>query len=322
MQESWEWLASMGKSILEEDFASMLIASLPPSYDELIESFTMTANMNKTDITSDLVYKRVCDAYDKHLLRQETSGNGQDKSFTVSTQKPKSKRDIECYNCWKKGHIKADCWVKGGGKESQGPRWRQGSTRANTAAVSEKPKDESWAIIKVINDENNIMAATMTITCSNARPHTKLYDSGASQHMTLHCDKFITYQCIAPHPVVAVDKGIFYTISKGDMCIQVLNGQKTTEVLLQDTLHTLDMGLMVISVGCIANARHAVVFEGNSCKIKNKKGMIIGDILAGPNGLYKVDHACVAVEEPEWVDMLTLYRQLGHISPNSIQALI
>jgi len=56
MQESREQLASMGKSILEEDFTSMLIASLPPSYDKLIESFTMTADMNKTDITSDLVY--------------------------------------------------------------------------------------------------------------------------------------------------------------------------------------------------------------------------------------------------------------------------
>ena len=182
MQESRERLASMGKSISEEDFASMLIASLPPSYDELIESFTTTADMNKTDITPDLVYKRVCDAYDKHLLRQETSGNGQDESFAASTQKSKSKKDIECYNCRKKGHIKADCWAKGGGKEGQGPRRRQGSTQANAAAVSEKPEDESWAIIEVINDEDDTMAATTTTTTTRTddRSHTELYDSGAS----------------------------------------------------------------------------------------------------------------------------------------------
>jgi len=59
----------MGKSILEEDFALMLIASLPPSDDELIKSFTTTADMNKTNITPDLVYKRVCDTYDKCLFR-------------------------------------------------------------------------------------------------------------------------------------------------------------------------------------------------------------------------------------------------------------
>src|SRR5712671_8007599 len=324
MQESRERLASMGKSIQEEDFTSMLIASLPPSYDKLIESFTTTADMNKTDITPDLVYKRVCDAYDKRLLRQETSGNGQDESFTASTQKSKSKKDIECYNCRKKGHIKADCWAKGGGKEGQGPRQRQGSMQANAAAVSEKPEDESWAIIEVINDEDNTMAATTTTTTTrtNDQSHTELYDSGASRHMTPHRDKFVTYQRIGPRPIVAADKGVFYAIGKGDMCIQVPNGQKTTEVLLRNTLHAPDMGLTVISVGRIANAGNTVVFEGNTCKIKNKSGMIIGDIPAGPNRLYKVDHAYIAMEELEQVDMLTIHRRLGHISPNLIRTLI
>jgi len=314
----------MGKLISEEDFALMLIASLPPSYDELIESFTMTADMNKTDITLDLVYKRVCDAYDKRLLRQETSGNGQDESFAASTQKSKSKKDIECYNCRKKGHIKADCWAKGGGKEGQGPRRRQGSTQANAAAVSEKPEDESWAIIEVINDEDDTMAATTTTTTTRTddRSHTELYDSGTSRHMTPHRDKFITYQRIGPRPIVAADKGVFYAIGKGDMRIQVPNGQKTTEVLLRNTLHAPDMGLTVISVGRIANAGNTVVFEGNTCKIKNKSGMIIGDIPAGPNGLYKVDHTYIAMEELEQVDMLTIHRRLGHISPNSIRTLI
>jgi len=140
--------------------------------------------------------------------------------------------------------------------------------------------------------------------------------------MTLHCDKFIMYQCTGLHPIVAVDKGVFYAISKGDMHIQVPNGQKTMEVLLWDTLHAPDMGLMVILVGCIANAGNTVVFEGNTCRIKNKSRMIISDIPAGPNGLYKVDHAYIAMEELEQVDMLTLHRRLGHISPNLIQTLI
>jgi len=134
------------------------------------------------------------------------NGNGQDESFAALTQKPKSKKDMECYNCQKKGHIKANCWVKGSGKEGQGPKWRQGSTQANAAVVSEKPKDESWAIIEVINDKDNTMAATtekpkdkswaiievinneddtmaatmMTMTHTNDQSHTELYDSGTS----------------------------------------------------------------------------------------------------------------------------------------------
>jgi hypothetical protein len=76
--------------------------------------------------------------------------------------------------------------------------------------------------------------------------------------------------------------------------------------------------LTVVSVRCIANASYVVAFEGNTCKIKNKKGDIIGNIPSGPNGLYKVECTYTAAVEREQVDMLTLYRRLGHISPNTI----
>ena len=36
--------------------------------------------------------------------------------------KEKSTPSTKCENCKNAGHTKADCWVKGGGKEGQGPR--------------------------------------------------------------------------------------------------------------------------------------------------------------------------------------------------------
>jgi hypothetical protein len=82
------------------------------------------------------------------------------------------------------------------------------------------------------------------------------------------------------------------------------------------------MGLMVVSIGRIVNTGYVVAFEGNTCKIKNKKGNTIGNIPSGPNRLYKVERAYMAAEEREQVDMLTLHRRLSHISPNSIRSLI
>jgi gag-polypeptide of LTR copia-type len=189
MQEFRECLASMGKSLEEEDYASILMASLPPSYDGLIEMLTQNTDTNKTDITLDMVYKRVCNAYDKCLLRQDENGNGQDESFTVAAQKAKNKKDIECFNCWKKGHVKANCWAKGGSKEGQGPRQRQGNVQANAAVVSEKPEDESWAAIKVIDtgdDTATTAAVVMNAACPDKWVYTMLYDSGTSRHMMPH----------------------------------------------------------------------------------------------------------------------------------------
>ena len=36
--------------------------------------------------------------------------------------KEKSTPSATCENCKNTGHTKADCWLKGGGKEGQGPR--------------------------------------------------------------------------------------------------------------------------------------------------------------------------------------------------------
>jgi gag-polypeptide of LTR copia-type len=36
LQESWERLVGMGKPITDNDFASVLIVPLPPTYDELL----------------------------------------------------------------------------------------------------------------------------------------------------------------------------------------------------------------------------------------------------------------------------------------------
>ena len=54
--------------------------------------------------------------------------------------KEKSTPSVTCKNCKNTGHTKADCWLKGGGKESQGPRGqnsKKGEKKVETAAAAE-----------------------------------------------------------------------------------------------------------------------------------------------------------------------------------------
>jgi hypothetical protein len=57
--------------------------------------------------------------------------------------KKKSDKDIECFNCHKKGHKRVDFWTKRGKKEGQGPRSKlkknkEESKKEMTSAVVEE----------------------------------------------------------------------------------------------------------------------------------------------------------------------------------------
>jgi gag-polypeptide of LTR copia-type len=123
-----EKLASIGKMITEEDYASVLIASLPLSYDIMISLMAMSCDISKATVIPDLVIRNMTDEYQKRVIKKNANEGMQDESFTASTCNNKNKCNIKCSNCHKKGHMKTKCWAKGSGKEGQGPKRRQGGT--------------------------------------------------------------------------------------------------------------------------------------------------------------------------------------------------
>src|SRR6266404_8645454 len=122
---------------------------------------------------------------------------------------------------------------------------------------------------------------------------------------------------------MAADKQMFYANGIGHLQIRVPNGESFTPTILSDTLYAPEMALTVVSISRIAKAGFAVSFEGNACKIKNKKGVVVGTIPANNNGLYQVKHVCAAnAMVDEVIDIRTLHRRLGHVVVNSIHALV
>ena len=191
---------------------------------------------------------------------------------------------------------------------------------------------EAWVAIEEVEECQDVTLGTKAAAAVGSSPArvehgngaSELYDLGASRHMSPYQEWFVTYHSIPPRAITTVDKCIFYAIGTGDLQIEVLNGSLTTAVLLKDTLHAPDMGVTIVSISRIAKAGYTVSFKGDSCKIKNCSGTIIGTIPATSNGLYKVDCAYVAAATAmlEHADMLTLHQCLGHIAPNTIRALI
>ena len=118
-------LALLRQTTTNQDYLDILITSLPHSYNASISTLSGSSHLSKTKITADSFKAFLLDKYECHLLRdkQDTKEAGKDKgkdeAFTANTNKKKDKDKckVECHNCHKKGHYKADCWAKGSGKE-------------------------------------------------------------------------------------------------------------------------------------------------------------------------------------------------------------
>ena len=72
-------------------------------------------------------------------------------AFSATDNKHLKKKNVECFNCKKKGHYKADCWAPGGGKEGQGlkgkGKLKDGKGAAVTAKIEETDaKEEAWMV--------------------------------------------------------------------------------------------------------------------------------------------------------------------------------
>jgi hypothetical protein len=66
---------------------------------------------------------------------------------------------VECYNCHKKGHRKSDCWAKGGGKEGQGPRSRNGKGKVTEAKAGGKETEKGSA--NIADSEDGVWMASV-----------------------------------------------------------------------------------------------------------------------------------------------------------------
>ena len=124
-----EDLAALGDNLNDEDFSTMLLGSLPRSYDSYLSAVTAALSVLGTKLTPDALMLSIIDEFDHHTVKTHQSKDmGKDVMFHAESGSRKqwkggqgSKKSVECFNCHRKGHVKADCWAKGGGKEGQGP---------------------------------------------------------------------------------------------------------------------------------------------------------------------------------------------------------
>src|ERR1700678_2572448 len=157
LAEMNERLASYGVTLTDHEYASILVGSLPSIYDHTLSSILAAAKLSKTALNPDTVISLITDDHDRRAVKRKGRKDEKDEAYYAGEGSNGGKRDRktskECYNCKKKGHLKADCWAKGGGKEGQGPKGKKagegkGENGAGASVAEEKGEEEDgvWAV--------------------------------------------------------------------------------------------------------------------------------------------------------------------------------
>ena len=194
---------------------------------------------------SDNLMDIILEKYDQLTLQGGGKGKtplGKDAAFGTDVLSKKGKWKGKkfsgnCYNCGWSSHWNSDCWEEGGGKASQAPKgWKprgkktKDNKNKNKSSVSmnvttsEKDSaqpDSAW--LTVLDPKSPTTGIIDAFVACNGNL-SELYDSGASQHLSLCCEHFLNFISIPPKPIRGADNGTFNAIGHGDLPIYLPNG--------------------------------------------------------------------------------------------------
>jgi hypothetical protein len=160
-------LTLLRQTITDRDYLDTLLASIPRSYEGSISLLNGALFLTKTKITADSFRAYLLDEYEHRVLMEKEDAkagkkegkDGKDKAFAMDStkKKDKDKCKVECHNCHKKGHMKANCWAKGSSKEGQGLRQqgRVSDSAASASAGKDKDAIEAWVVIDRVDSEES-----------------------------------------------------------------------------------------------------------------------------------------------------------------------
>src|SRR6202522_210591 len=97
-------LASMRGSISDEDFTSMILGSIPQSYNTYIAAITATSSILNQTLSSTNLIDVICDEADRHTIKNRNPKKEvQEASFVAGQSSKKGKRGGEGLKKAKKG---------------------------------------------------------------------------------------------------------------------------------------------------------------------------------------------------------------------------
>lgn len=294
MMELFDKLRAIGSESFTEDWkVSMILSSLPPSYDSLITALEVRPDK---DLTMDMVKGKLMEEYRKKDDREALPEISAFKT-TRNSRKPDGK---SCYFCKKTGHLKYDCikyheWCK---------------------------KNKKFANVTEANkDDEDQEAEYVLMTASGGEDETVwIVDSGASCHIAQDKKLFYEIDCNSRSQSISVANGNC-SQSQGKGVCKIKTNSATLNVT--DVYFVPDFNSNLLSVRKITEKGYRVSFYDKECIIEKNCKIVCKASLK--NGLYVLDATTEKVMSAENCNKGCIHywhRVLGHHNEEDIKKLI
>ncbi|KAE8731030.1 putative LRR receptor-like serine/threonine-protein kinase [Hibiscus syriacus] len=202
----------------EKERAELLLQSLPDSYDQLIVNLT---NSNVTSLVFDDVAAAVLQEENRRknkkdrqvnlqqaevlttmtTMRGRSTERGQSSSHKHGRSKSRSKKNLKCYNCGKKGHLKKDYWSLNKNSNPQG-------NIANTS------------------DDRDALCCEASTTVEGRKRFADIWliDSGVTYHMTSRREWFHHYEPVSGGSVYSCNDHALEIVGVGTIKLKMYDG--------------------------------------------------------------------------------------------------
>ena len=181
-------------------------------------------------------------------------------------------------------------------------------------------KGEEGVMEEFQDTSGHVLIATET---ADSRGTTELYDSGCTNHISPYRQKFENFVRIPPRVFRAANQQNFSAIGKGDLLIDVPDGDDYSRLRLRNVLFSSDVAYTLVSIGRLDEGGFIAHFGHGKCVLEGPDGNRVGEVVRGMQRVYKVEHEDgITNAAVEALTLGQLHRRLGHPSVQVARGLL
>ena len=225
-------------------------------------------------------------------------------------------RKPQCQNCHKIGHVKDNCWSKGGGAQGKGPKF--GGAKGGAKAMCS---------CKCVDQPQNYHAMSST-ACEDTGEATPVgasfvVDSGCTDHMIRSAEMFSEYRKVSGQVVRSANCSTSVIEGTGTVEVLVKDECGTAQcVRLQNALHVPEHGHDLLSVKAATQYGHTVSLSEEDSKMILADGTVLP--VESRESLFVLQYEAVpqrklALVSEDSKEASVWHRRLGHVNSSDLE---